>query len=366
MVVTLLCAEYTLQKKISHQAPVEFESQMTISWEHGTSRSIKGADKPFPRESKIQISKQGERKRNKTSSMFTAKNFKRHVVYHDYHDHACALPIFTEAKKHKGGVATPFPMKLHEMLIDVEKKGMSEIVSWQPHGRAFLVHIPKDFVDKILPKYFKQTKIGSFQRQLNLYGFTRISSGKDKGGYYHELFLRSKLFLADQMVRNKVKGTKVRGISNPTAEPNFYNMPPIDSEKYSPSQDVREDKPTSDDPIQEILCQSQNAKAHKLGRNLDPDVPRHEISSQSQDTKTNMLECNPDSVIAVQESKTDYSHSVQSRDRNGTTKDTCIIVVGQEMDDKNQDQEEEMIDFACALDEASVSEAAFFDESIFL
>lgn len=51
-----------------------------------------------------------------------------------------------------------------------------------------------------MARYFKQTKLTSFQRQLNLYGFARITKGKDRGGYYHELFLRHKLFLCQKMV----------------------------------------------------------------------------------------------------------------------------------------------------------------------
>ena len=30
----------------------------------------------------------------------------------------------------------------------------------------------------------------SFQRQLNLYGFSRLSHGKDKGAYYHSELIR--------------------------------------------------------------------------------------------------------------------------------------------------------------------------------
>ena len=74
----------------------------------------------------------------------------------------------------------------------------------QPHGRCFVVHKPKEFVADVMPTYFRQSKLTSFQRQLNLYGFTRITKGPDRGGYYHELFLRHKLFLCGTMVRHRL------------------------------------------------------------------------------------------------------------------------------------------------------------------
>uniref|UniRef100_A0A7R9WLK0 HSF-type DNA-binding domain-containing protein n=2 Tax=Pseudictyota dubia TaxID=2749911 RepID=A0A7R9WLK0_9STRA len=78
-----------------------------------------------------------------------------------------------------------------------------------------------------MPKYFKQTKFASFQRQLNLYGFSRLTAGLDRGGYYHELFLRGKSFLAHRIYRMRVKGTRVRMASSPDSEPDFYGMPPL-------------------------------------------------------------------------------------------------------------------------------------------
>jgi hypothetical protein len=108
-----------------------------------------------------------------------------------------------------------------------------------------MVHKPKDFVEKIMPKYFNQTKVSeneywdscaqignisffsvlqyaSFQRQLNLYGFSRLSHGKDKGAYYHMCFVRGQRNLCRNMVRQKIKGTKVRRSLSPEEEPNFY------------------------------------------------------------------------------------------------------------------------------------------------
>ena len=63
------------------------------------------------------------------------------------------------------------------------------------------MHKSEEFTTEILPRYFNQSKFTSFQRQLNLYRFSRITTGKDRGGYYHELFLRDRAFLCRPMVR---------------------------------------------------------------------------------------------------------------------------------------------------------------------
>jgi hypothetical protein len=53
-------------------------------------------------------------------------------------------------------VGMTFPFKLYEMLEDMAKEGDSSIVSWRPHGKAFTVHKPDEFVEQILPIYFNQ------------------------------------------------------------------------------------------------------------------------------------------------------------------------------------------------------------------
>jgi hypothetical protein len=147
------------------------------------------------------------------------------IVQHDYHDHSQREEIGrSQPQKLRGGVSTPFPLKLHELLKKAMAEGHGDIVSWQPHGRCFVVYKARDFQDIILPKYFKLRKISSFQRQLNLYGFQRLTFGRDRGGYYHELFLRNKEFLAHEIRRVQVKGTRVRARSNPEQEPNFWTM----------------------------------------------------------------------------------------------------------------------------------------------
>ena len=128
----------------------------------------------------------------------------------------------------KGGVATPFPYQLHIMLESMDAyatKGYNRgksIVGWQRHGRAFKVHSVKQFVESIMPHFFNQTKYTSFQRQLNLYGFIRITVGRDKGAVYHPCFVRNQPQMIQGMVRKKVKGTKTRKVVLPESQPNFY------------------------------------------------------------------------------------------------------------------------------------------------
>lgn len=158
------------------------------------------------------------------------------IVQHHYHDHAADPTVDPTQIKHKakGGVITPFPVKLHDMLDKIEADGLGNVVSWQPHGRCFVVHKPKEFVNHVMPHYFKQTKMASFQRQLNLYGFNRLTGGLDKGGYYHEMFLRGKVCLSYDIHRMRVKGTGVRLPTNPDNEPNFYALPPVIKDAVPP------------------------------------------------------------------------------------------------------------------------------------
>jgi len=163
------------------------------------------------------------------------------IVQHHYTDHAVESPSAEDLEykpASKGGVISPFPIKLYEMLENVSNDNFDSIVHWQLHGRCFLVHKITEFVEKVLPKYFQQRKYASFQRQLNLYGFNRITQGPDKGCYYHDCFLRGRQYLCHRMQRIKVKGTIARMASNPNAEPNFYAMPPLDESIASQDDDI--------------------------------------------------------------------------------------------------------------------------------
>mmetsp|Transcript_91707 Transcript_91707/g.137321 ORF Transcript_91707/g.137321 Transcript_91707/m.137321 type:complete len:246 (+) Transcript_91707:612-1349(+) len=95
-----------------------------------------------------------------------------------------------------------FPRKLHLMLEEAEKNGFEAVVSWVEGGAAFKVHDSTKFVEEIMPTYFDQTKYESFRRQLNLYGFNRVSRGEGRGMYFHEFFLAGDKRLCRSVTRS--------------------------------------------------------------------------------------------------------------------------------------------------------------------
>ena len=112
-----------------------------------------------------------------------------------------------------------FPWKLHHLLETVEREGCESIISWLPDRQSFKVHDQKAFVEQILPRYFKVTKYKSFLRQLNIYGFERITdTSPRRGGYSHTYFVRGEPKLCVNMKRHKIKGNgKARRIKAPSS-----------------------------------------------------------------------------------------------------------------------------------------------------
>lgn len=150
-------------------------------------------------------------------NMMTAKHQQQSAQYRDY-----AEEVNTEVDdgNTNGDITLMqepppalFPEILFQMLqhIDLYEPDLANIVSWQPHGRSFVVQDTKRFEQLVIPAFFKQTKLySSFRRQLKLWGFSRLLAQQQKkrapekadcAVYYHELFLRSKAHLHHRIRR---------------------------------------------------------------------------------------------------------------------------------------------------------------------
>jgi hypothetical protein len=99
-----------------------------------------------------------------------------------------------------------------------------------------------------VPIYFKHTSYKSFQRQLNLWGFSKPKGlGKGtitKGTIFHPLFIRGQPALCNQMERIKIKGKNATngGGTSPSrlCPPEDKSRPPA-AKKYKKNHDEEEE-----------------------------------------------------------------------------------------------------------------------------
>jgi HSF-type DNA-binding len=68
-------------------------------------------------------------------------------------------------------VQTAFIHKLYNMLED---RSIQHLISWSNTNESFVMSPSNEF-SKVLAQYFKHTNISSFVRQLNMYGFHKVS-----------------------------------------------------------------------------------------------------------------------------------------------------------------------------------------------
>ena len=83
-----------------------------------------------------------------------------------------------------------FPVKLYAILA---QKEFNDIISWMPHGRSWKVLKPNVFESLVMPLFFEYSNYHSFNRLVNAWSFRRVSSGPDRGSYYHEVSFRQDL-----------------------------------------------------------------------------------------------------------------------------------------------------------------------------
>jgi hypothetical protein len=138
-----------------------------------------------------------------------------------------------QASASTGTTAKPFPWILHDMLEDSETEFFDAIVSWFPDGHGFKVHQIGLFAERIIPRYFNQTKYKSFQRQLNFWGFQRVSEIDHRGGYQHNYFVRGRPELCGNMKRVRIKGTGKKR-TDPTRNRRSKSILGAKEEEYKP------------------------------------------------------------------------------------------------------------------------------------
>jgi hypothetical protein len=107
------------------------------------------------------------------------------------------------------------------MLNEAQRQGHTIVISWLPHGKAFMIHDRPYFTEKIMPFYFK-SRFTSFRQCLRSHGFFQMgTNGWDEGGYYHTLFVRDDPSLCHGMTQLQMNAAMPDWIPA-NQEPDFY------------------------------------------------------------------------------------------------------------------------------------------------
>jgi hypothetical protein len=51
-----------------------------------------------------------------------------------------------------------FPNLLYCLLENATDESYDDIISWQPHGRAFIIQDQRRFLETVMPRFFRQTR----------------------------------------------------------------------------------------------------------------------------------------------------------------------------------------------------------------
>lgn len=169
-------------------------------------------------------------KRPSITAEETAENPPRPYPYFFYTDRSREVdpdPFTPITKRDQSPI---FPMKLHALLSNPM---LRDVIAWDDHGRSFRILKRREFEEKVMPRYFEHTKLGSFTRQVSLFyhlyfglsvenrrgilhlsyslqvngwGFRRLKEGLNRSSYFEENFLRDMPWLCKNMGRHKVGG----------------------------------------------------------------------------------------------------------------------------------------------------------------
>lgn len=142
---------------------------------------------------------------------------------------------------------TPITAFLAKLWALVNDPTCDDLISWDAAGVSFHVYDQARFAREILPRYFKHNNFASFIRQLNMYGFRKISTiehgslknERDDIEFAHPHFIRGqdgqlefiKRRAPENQPKTNVQPVKVEAAPRqaPTPAPSSVSNPPAET-----------------------------------------------------------------------------------------------------------------------------------------
>ncbi|GAA5882179.1 hypothetical protein JCM1840_004690 [Sporobolomyces johnsonii] len=159
-----------------HSHPAQNDSLSTITPTDSapvTPRSPTFCEDPLPSSSALRLTASDMELRRRTSEKRYREDISDEEEAEDGEQSALPNSTSQRSGNSKGGTAA-FVYKVYDML---ENPANQALISFGDDGKAFEVHNIVDFSAEVLPRYFKHSNFSSFVRQLNMYGFRKVSKG---------------------------------------------------------------------------------------------------------------------------------------------------------------------------------------------
>ncbi|XP_073060117.1 heat stress transcription factor B-3-like [Primulina eburnea] len=137
--------------------------------------------------------------------------------------------------------ASPFLVKTYMV---VEDPATDEVISWNADGTAFIVWQTAEFARDLLPTLFKHSNFSSFIRQLNTYGFRKVSTSRWE--FSNDMFRKGE---KDQLcdIRRRRAWT---------------NKPPklLDHHQHQSDEDQRSSSTSSSSDYTSLICENKRLR----------------------------------------------------------------------------------------------------------
>nr|XP_023019007.1 heat shock factor protein-like isoform X3 [Leptinotarsa decemlineata] len=118
--------------------------------------------------------------------------------------------------------ASNIPAFLGKLWKMVNDPNTDHLICWSPAGNSFVIQNQAQFWYELLPLYYKHNNMSSFVRQLNMYGFHKLSTvengtmdtEKDEIQFFHRYFQKDQPDLLQNIKRKVTTSKTENGVQN--------------------------------------------------------------------------------------------------------------------------------------------------------
>nr|XP_019011628.1 uncharacterized protein I206_03731 [Kwoniella pini CBS 10737]OCF50409.1 hypothetical protein I206_03731 [Kwoniella pini CBS 10737] len=175
-----------------------------------------------------------------------------------------------------------------------DKGGKRGSVGWGRGGTTFVVWDMNDFTTKVLPQTFRHSNFSSFVRQLNKYGFSKVSNWFDSLStvweFQHPSFVAGGKSDLENIKRKAVAARKTVGGDNEDTSPKAFGMSAEDASRIN----VMEDRIVNlEGKLQRALEDVREARVRESGMmNVLKEVISHMAASERETSGSPMSDGN--------------------------------------------------------------------------